>query len=104
MYGNLFSMEEEVIQTELDAWNWIAKFNEKITLLRLKVTDHKKFCEDDLNLVKVLFRIWHNGEFPLYETKLDLPSQIVTSNELFADETTAKVSTSSNGKVIDISL
>jgi uncharacterized protein YfkK (UPF0435 family) len=93
-------MAEETEQTELDYWEWIAKVNEKLTLLRLKVLDHKDISEEDYELLRVLFRPYNNGEYPLWQTRFEQISQIVSQPNLFSQEERQEVLQELNGTIL----
>lgn len=76
--------EENVVQVELDFWGWLARVSEKTTFLRLLVSEHRDVSEDDLCLLKILYRIWYDGEYPIYKASFDLPCQTVTQTDLFS--------------------
>jgi len=97
-------MEETTELRELSAWDWIVKFNEKLTLIRVKMLDRKEFTEEEEELLKVVFRIWHNQEYPLYEAKMSLPSQVVSQNSLFADVDDVNITENADGTIIDITI
>jgi len=60
-------------QEELGYWDWIGKVNEKLTFLRLKVSNHEdKIGEDDWQLLECLHKVYFNGEMPIYQSKLEL--------------------------------
>ena len=75
----------ELESVELEAWNWIAKVNERITFIRLNVLDGRDITEGDYDLLKVLFRAYHNGEHPLFKTKLEGIAESSVQNTLFSD-------------------
>jgi hypothetical protein len=97
----LIYMAEDVIQVELGAWDWMAKIIEKMTLIRLSVIDHKEIKEEDYPLLKIFFRIWDNGEFPLYETKVDKVAETACQKDLFTPECRKEVLNELNGTIID---
>ena len=80
--------EENVVQVELDFWAWLARISEKTTFLRLLVAEHRDVSEDDLCLLKILYKIWYDGEYPIYKASFDLPCQSVTQADLFSAENT----------------
>jgi hypothetical protein len=92
-------------QVELNYWDWVARLTEKMTFVRLKVADHKEISDDDYYLLECLHKLYFNGDYPLYQTKLDLTEEKAVSQGLFdnlADNTsdvslgTDFVSTSTN--------
>ena len=85
-------------EEELDAWNWMAKVNEKLTFLRLKCLNKKDITDDDYALLKILYRVWYDGEYPLYVTKMEGTAENVSQQVLF--ETDCQSNTL--GKEIDI--
>jgi hypothetical protein len=70
-------------EQELKAWDWYKKINERLTFLILKVQDHKDIAESDYDLLRVLYPIWRNQEYPLYVSKMEGESQNVTQASLF---------------------
>ena len=72
-----------VENVELGYWDWTAKITERLTFLRLKTLDHKDISEDDYELLKVLFPIWYNGEYPLFVSKMEGSTPSVTQTNLF---------------------
>lgn len=60
-------------EVELDFWSWVGKVNEKLTFIRLKVSNHEdRISEEDWALLEMLHRPYFNGEMPIYQSKLDL--------------------------------
>ena len=60
-----------VENVELGYWDWLSKITERLTFARLKVGDRKDISEEDYGLLKVLFPIWYNGEFPFFINKME---------------------------------
>ena len=69
--------------TELDAWNWMSKITEKLTFIRLSVIEKREISEEDYDLLKIFYRVWSNGEFPLYETKMHGTDDKAVQTQLF---------------------
>ena len=97
--GNNLRMEN--VEQELGFWDWVAKVNERLTFLRLNVMDHRDVSETDYDLLKALFKIHHNGEFPLYKTATDIPVQTVSQINLFSDITSDTALPIVGGTVIE---
>ena len=70
-------------QKELTGWDYIVKFNEKLTFAILKVSNQKEITEDDENLLKEVFRIQYEGRYPLFVTKMDVPVENISQVGLF---------------------
>jgi hypothetical protein len=70
---------------ELDAWNWFGKVVEKATFIRLSVLDKRDISEADYDLLKVFYKIWHNGEYPLYQNKMEGSDTTAIQQPLFPD-------------------
>lgn len=85
------------VETELGAWDWLAKVNEKLTFLRLSILERKEITDQDYEFLKPFYGIWWRGELPLYQTKLDLPVELSTQNTLFADRTADDITTTCDG-------
>ena len=67
---------------ELDMWEWLAKVNERLTLIRLSVIEHREIVEDDYELLRIFHKMWYNGEYPLYEQSFDIPPTICQQQTL----------------------
>ena len=78
---NIYTMT--TIQQELSEFDWIVKFNEKLTFILLNIKSHRDIKEEDYELLRVLFRIYCNGEYVIYETVADLPKISQTQQTLF---------------------
>jgi hypothetical protein len=76
---------------ELQYWDWIAKITEKLMFMRLKVQDRKDISEDDWELLRVLYPLHYNGEYPLYVTKMEGTSQSVIQTNLFDAKSTGNL-------------
>ena len=92
----------EVVTEELECWEWLAKVTERLTFLRLKVLDHKDITEDDNELLRAMFKVWHNGEYPIYMTKSPKVAESAEQVSLFTQEDRQEVLTELNGKVIEL--
>ena len=88
-------MAEE--QVELSFWEWIAKICERLTFARLTVLDHKDIKETDYDLLKILFKPYYLGEYPIYVVKPELIVENVKQQDLFMSECPDK----ENGKIIE---
>jgi hypothetical protein len=93
-------MGEEVIQVELQAWEWMGAVAQKIEKMRERVFEHKDIPEDYMPLMKSLYRVWANGEVPIYETKMEAPVETSVQNSLFDDKNADKDTNTLNGKII----
>jgi len=93
-------MADEVIQVELQAWDWMGAVAQKIGKIRERVFEHKDIPEEYIPLIKTLFRVWSNGEVPIYETKMEAPVETSVQNSLFDDKNADKDTNTLNGKII----
>jgi hypothetical protein len=74
-------------ETELDYFQWIEKISEKLTFILLNIKDHRDIKETDYDLLKILFKPYYNGEYPLFITKMEGEAcQSVTQTNLFTQE------------------
>ena len=92
----------EVVTEELECWEWLAKVTERLTFLRLKVLDHKDITEDDNELLRAMFKVWHNGEYPIFAIKSAVSTEKARQSDLFSEEDRQEVLTELNGKVIEL--
>jgi hypothetical protein len=79
------------VTEELAYWEWVGKLTEKLTFIRLKVGDRKEISEEDYGLLECLHKLYFNGEYPLYQTKLDLVAEKACQNGLFDAISTTEV-------------
>lgn len=70
-------------EQELQYWDWLAKVTEKLTFIRLKVGDRKDIGEEDYNLLRELFPVWYNGNFLIYQTKMEGLPITATQSTIF---------------------
>jgi hypothetical protein len=49
--------------------SWLVKVNERLTLCLLKIKDHNDITEEDYELLRVLYGVYENQDYPLYRTK-----------------------------------
>jgi hypothetical protein len=91
-------------EVEIGAWEWLAKVNEKLTFLRLKVLDHKEIADSDYELLRIFFKIWSTGEYPLYVTRMEGVAEKTCQNTLFNTVTTDNTSITTDGTTIAYSL
>lgn len=77
---------EQIVQRELDRWQWMCKKNEKFTNIIDRVNNHRDLSEEDWDLLRVEFGVYEDGAFPLYQSVLDLKRQNVTEVGLFASD------------------
>jgi hypothetical protein len=54
-----------------------------LTFMRLKAQDCKDISEDDYNLLRVLFPIYHDGGYPIYVAKMEGLPDLSVQNSLF---------------------
>lgn len=90
-----------MIEAELDFWEWLAKVNERITFLKIRVLDHRDITDDDFCLLKVLYKPYYCGEYPLYQTKMDAVAENVIQNSLFTDTTADNTTTKCDGTIVE---
>ena len=83
---------------ELQAWDWVGKVAEKVTFIRLKAIEHRDISEEDYELLKVLYRVWWNGEHPYYKACMSTTDETATQGGLFSDK---MASTTQGTKVVD---
>jgi hypothetical protein len=76
-------MAEEVMQVELQAWDWMGAVAQKIEKMRERVFEHKDIPEEYVPLMKYLYRGWRNMEYPIYETKVSGIAETTVQNSLF---------------------
>lgn len=94
MLANWFDMCEQV---ELDFWDWVAKVAERLIFMRLNVADHRDISEEDYCLLKILYKPWYCGELPIYQTKMESVSEIVSQANLFSEETSCAETLNDSG-------
>lgn len=69
---------------ELGMTKWLAKINEKLTFILLSVKEKKEISEADYDLLRMLHRDWHMGEFPIYAHEVThVKHENVTEQNLF---------------------
>ena len=83
--------EMETVSIELGFWDWIGKVVEKLTFARLNVADHREISEEDYALLKTLFRPYHNGEYQIFQSKMEGIVETVIQNSLFTDKTSEDI-------------
>jgi hypothetical protein len=88
-------------QIELEAWDWMAKVTERLTFLRLRVLDHRDITDEDYCLLKILYRTWWNGEYPITAVKMEGITESVIQNSLFSDGMSEESSVVANGTEFD---
>jgi hypothetical protein len=82
---------------ELQAWEWVGKVAEKVTFIRLNAIEHRDISEEDYELLKILYKLWWNGEHPYYKACMSTIDETATQGGLFA-----KLSDTTEGtKVVD---
>ena len=84
-------------EQELEFLPWIEKISEKLTFLLLNVKEHRDIKETDYELLKILYKPYFNGEYPLFVTKMEGIAETSVQNVLFTDT----ISTSEDGIKID---
>jgi len=92
----------ETEKKELLFWEWAAKVNERITLIRFNVSNRKEITENDYALLESLFRLWHGGAYPIYENILKLTCNPVMQKDFFTDETDKIDVNDSHGMDIEV--
>jgi hypothetical protein len=85
-------------EKELDAWEWVGKVAEKVTFIRLNAIEHRDISEEDYDLLKVLYKIWWNGEHPYYKACMSTTVENVIQGGLFTDRV---ADTTQGTKVVD---
>jgi hypothetical protein len=93
--------EMETSISELGFWDWVGRVTEKLTFARLNVNDHREISDDDYTLLKILFRPYYNGEYPLYQSKMEGIVESVTQNSLFTDGLAEESTTITDGTIFD---
>ncbi len=86
-----------VEEQELGFWDWCAKICERLTFARLTVLDHKDIKESDYDLLKVLFKPYFMGEYPIFVVKPELIVENGKQQNLFMTECLDK----ENGKIFE---
>ena len=94
-------MEQGIEKVELGFWEWCGKIAEKLTFIRLKVNDHKDISEDDYDLLRVLHKTHYNGEYPVFQSKMEGEQTIVMQNSLFDDNTADVIVEVTDGTEVD---
>lgn len=74
---------------EMNIWESLVKLNERLTffILNVKNKSDKGVTDEDYAMVKPIVRDIWNGELVFYKTVLDVSSESVTEQGLFADKT-----------------
>jgi hypothetical protein len=80
-----FAKNLDMCEAELDFYSWCAKVAERLTFIRLNVQDKRDIQESDYELLRVLFKPYYNGEYPLFETKMEGVAETAVQNTLFSD-------------------
>jgi hypothetical protein len=91
-------------EIEVDYWQWCARVTEKLTFMRLKVADRKDISDEDYSLLKALYPVWYNGNYPIYQTKMEGTAVSITQASLFdsiPSDTSVKCCENTDGTVID---
>jgi hypothetical protein len=86
------------LEKELDAWEWVGKVAEKVTLIRLNAIEHRDISEEDYELLKILYKLWWNGEHPYYKACMSTTDETAIQGGLFSDK---MASTTQGTKVVD---
>jgi hypothetical protein len=84
-------------QIELGAWDWFVKVVEKCTFITLNVKERREIQESDYDLLKIFFRAYYDGEYPILHSKLDIKEEVSVQNSLFADGMAEENSVVANG-------
>ncbi len=72
-----------VATVEMDFWDWAGKVAEKLTFIRLNVGSNRDITEEDYCLLECLYKMYYNGEYPLYQTKLALAEDKSVQSTIF---------------------
>lgn len=78
-----------MVDVELDYWSWLARITERLTFIRLNVIEHREISDSDYDLLRVLFKPWNNGEYPLFATKPIKSEETSVQIGLFAENVTS---------------
>ncbi len=70
---------------ELTFPEWRSKILEKLTFAQLKIADGKDITEEDYDLLRELYRVYHSGRYPLFGSKLQGDVELAIQQGLFAD-------------------
>jgi hypothetical protein len=63
----------------------------------MSIYEHREISDEDQSLLKIFYRLWRDGEYPLYLTRFDLPIQTVTQTDLFNAISSDNTSTTCDG-------
>jgi hypothetical protein len=66
--------------------SWLVKVNERLTLCLLKIKDHNDITEEDYELLRVLYGVYENQDYPLYRTKPVIVDTKAVQQGLFMTE------------------
>lgn len=91
----------DLCSEELDYWGWALKINERLTFLILKVKDRREISEDEYQLLRVLYPVWWDGHYPLYQTKMEGIAVSTTQASLFDVIPSDTIHKTDNGTTID---
>jgi hypothetical protein len=101
-------MAEEVETVEAGMWDSFIKFNERLTLIILKIKSQMDISEDDYELIKPLFGCIWGGQIIFRVPKVSVAVETAVEQGLFADnpakdmtKATEEVSEVVGGIVID---
>jgi hypothetical protein len=86
----------ELSNAELHFWDWLLKINERVTFIILNVKDKRDISDSDYALLKILFRPFHNGEYPLYQSKMEGTEIMATQTGLFKEQIEEENTTSTD--------
>lgn len=92
---------ESVQRVELEGWNYVLKYQERLHFICLNVQNRKEITDEDYSLLRTVFKIAYDGEYPLYENRLDLPLTNAEQVGLFADKS-AVSTTAENSEVAEV--
>jgi len=80
----IFVKKFKMCEAELGFWEWCAKVAERLTFMRLNQIDHREITEVDYELLKVLYKPYYNGEYPIWQTKMEWTDETAVQQGLFA--------------------
>jgi len=93
-----------VENVELGLLDWTAKITERVTFILLNIKDKREITEDDYAILKVLHKVWYNGEHPLYKTIMDGDCHSVTQTNWITDVSTVSNTSPEEGTIVDYTI
>ena len=76
------------VAEELQMWDWMGEVVKQLASIQHKVSEPHELSEEDYKLLRVLFRVWDNGELPLYQMEPVIPGETPRQLPLFDDNMT----------------